>query len=215
MATRLVELTKPVGRLATVQVGEHPVGLGFHCTTELGTKPDPVTVRLNEGFPGTVLEGLRVEMERDVRVKPVNVADDPLGLGFITTMSGVPAVVRSLAGTVAWRSLPSMKVVARAEPFHSTCAVEAKFVPVTRMVVCGLPAGIDEDPLAVTVEIVGGAAVTVRVGDAATATDPLQRVPLNSAIPSKVSVLLVLDSGICDPGTARTKLPPPIPLVRE
>jgi hypothetical protein len=65
----------------------------------------------------------------------------PPGAGFETVTGKVPALARSLAGTVAVRSVELTKFVARGVPLKVTVDPLAKPEPVTVRGTLGLPAG--------------------------------------------------------------------------
>src|SRR5712691_7225924 len=77
----------------------------FHCTTEAGTKPLPVTVRVKAGPPCSALLGESEERAGTgftaVMVKATAAEVPPPGVGVNTVTGAEPAVVRSLAGMLA------------------------------------------------------------------------------------------------------------------
>jgi len=85
--------------IATVNLVEDTkvvVGLSpFHCTTESGTKPVPVTVSVNAAPPAVRDVGLMLEIDGAgafliVKVRAVDVP--PTGAGLYTVTLAVPAV---------------------------------------------------------------------------------------------------------------------------
>ena len=94
VAVSWVALTKVVVRL-----------LPFHCTTDAGIKPLPVTVRVNAGPPCGALLGARVESTgmglTAVIVKDRALEVPPPGAGVNTVTWAVPGLARSVAGIVA------------------------------------------------------------------------------------------------------------------
>jgi hypothetical protein len=63
----------------------------------------------------------------------------PPGEGLVTVMGNPPAVVRSLAGTVAVNCVLLTQVVVRAAPAQFTTEACVKFVPFTVKVNCAPP----------------------------------------------------------------------------
>lgn len=119
-----VELTYVVGRVTP-----------FHCTTEQGTKPVPVTLNVNPTSPAVAVDG-------DSDVMPGTVSE-PDGAEivkatafdatakFVTVTFADPAEAISAAEMTAVSFVGLTNVVARAEPFQFTNDAFTKFVPVT------------------------------------------------------------------------------------
>jgi hypothetical protein len=114
----------------------------FQLTLEPDTKLVPVTVSVKSGLPAAVEVGLR-EVVVGTGFRIVNVCAlevPPPGGKFVTVTGKVPAVVMSLAGTVAVTSFAETNVVLAAIPLKLTTELEMKFVPVTVIVKPALPA---------------------------------------------------------------------------
>jgi hypothetical protein len=86
-AVHWFELTKPVDR-----------GDPFHCTTDPGRNPEPLTVKVKEGPPAVADRGLRLEMDGEGApiVKVTEVEADPPGL--VTMTLALPWEAIRLAG---------------------------------------------------------------------------------------------------------------------
>jgi hypothetical protein len=90
-----------------------------------------------------VLTGTETVVGEMDTVTPLTVkdtgADVPPGLsGFVTVTGNVPLTARSLAGTIAVRSLGSKKVVAKDCPLKLADVSGAKLEPASATVNCGL-----------------------------------------------------------------------------
>src|SRR5712691_8777609 len=124
LAVSWVALTKVVVRVPP-----------FHCTTEAGTKPLPVTARVKAGPPCSALLGESDPSAgtglRDVMMKATAAEVPPPGVVVYTVTGAEPAVVRSLAGMLAVSWVALTKVVVRVLPFHRTTEAGMKLEPVT------------------------------------------------------------------------------------
>src|SRR5438552_3001033 len=102
-------------------------------TTEFVTKLVPLTVSVKTPSPTFLLVGemLVVVGAGLLTVNVCALEVPPPGVGFVTVMLNVPAVVRSLAGIDAVNGVAVTYVVLRAEPGKLTTEVEPKFVPFT------------------------------------------------------------------------------------
>jgi hypothetical protein len=119
-AVSWVLLTKAVVRL-----------LPFHCTTELGTKLEPFTVRVKADPLAEVVEGDR-EVTLGTGLFTVNarafeVPSPEPGLKAVTW--AVPPAATSPEGIAAVSWLPPTNVVERLLPFHCTTELEMKPEP--------------------------------------------------------------------------------------
>ena|ERR1700730_5460407 len=117
-------------------------GEPFQSTCDVDTKPVPLTVRVNAAPPCVALEGWSLVNDGTgllmLKVKALEVP--PPGAVFTTVTFAVPAVLMSLAGTVAVSLMLLTNVVANFAPFHSTEDVETKFDPLTVSVKVAPPA---------------------------------------------------------------------------
>ena len=105
----------------------------FQFTTELVTKPEPLTVRVKAAPPAVALLG-EIEPIAGTGFLMVNGREFDVALpgpGFLTVTDTVPALVRSVARICAVSLTLLTKVVTRAELFHLTVAPFAKFEPFT------------------------------------------------------------------------------------
>jgi hypothetical protein len=142
-----VGLTKVVVRFAP-----------FHCTVELLVKPPLLfTVTVKAAPPGSAAVG-DSEVRTVLTVKFAAADVSPLSV-FTTVMGTVPVAATSDAGiaTVSWVELTTVVAVCFV-PFHATCALLRKPVPVTVRVKLALPA----------VALFGDRVVTVGRGAAVT-----------------------------------------------
>jgi hypothetical protein len=90
----------------------------FHCTTEAGRKPQPLTDRLKAPLPAIAENGfsqLSIGWEVSVNVSALEVPD-----GSETVMLSVPGVVVRGAGTVPTTFAKLIKLVGTLVPFHMT-----------------------------------------------------------------------------------------------
>jgi hypothetical protein len=104
--------------LENVVVRDEP----FQFTTEVETKFVPVTVSVNAAPPWLVPAGDSL-VTVGTGLLMVNVFDadvPPPGLGLLTVMDAVPALLRTLDGTVAVSEVLLTNVVVRFAPFHWT-----------------------------------------------------------------------------------------------
>ncbi|HTY77657.1 MAG TPA: hypothetical protein VMI34_07560 [Candidatus Bathyarchaeia archaeon] len=117
--------------------------LPFHCTTELGMKFDPFTVRLRAGpFCGAVVGAIDVNVGTGFGITMLKVAAaavPPPGAGVTTVTAAVLAPARSLAGMLAVSWVALTKLVVRMLPFHCTVEAGTNPVPVTVSVKAGPP----------------------------------------------------------------------------
>ena len=162
VAVSLVALTKVVVRL-----------LPFHCTTDAGTKPLPVTVRVKAGpFCGALL-GASVESTGTglpaVTMKDRALEVPPPGAGVTTVTWAVPAATRSLAGMAALSWVALTNVVVRLLPFQRTVEADTKPLPVTVRVKAGPPC---KAVLGASVESTGTGLPAVIVKDRALEVPP-------------------------------------------
>jgi hypothetical protein len=130
-AVSWVALTKLVVRLTP-----------FTRTTDVGTKPVPVTVRVKAGPPCEALLGESVESVGAGLLTLRGSADvvPPPGAGVTTVMLGVPALAISVAKMLAVSWVALTNVVARGAPPIWTPDEATKLVPVTVRVEAGPPA---------------------------------------------------------------------------
>ena len=95
-------------------------GLPFHCTTEEGTKFEPLTVKVNAAVPTITELGLReVIAGAGLSIGSVSAFDvPPPGAGVTTVTAVLPVLATSAAVMDACRLELETKVVARELPFH-------------------------------------------------------------------------------------------------
>ena len=108
----------------------------FHTTVDAGVKYAPLTVSVNAAAPAVTAAGTDQPLRPLAwRGRPANVTGfvtRPLGL--VTVLAIAPAFTSRLAGTVALKSPESPNVVPTAVPFHRATQLEAKLLPVMRIV---------------------------------------------------------------------------------
>jgi hypothetical protein len=117
----------------------------FHCTTELPTKSEPNTVKVNAGSPGVALVGERENIVGTglvplVIVKFTAFDVPPPGAGLITVTATMPTEAIAAAGMAAVNWMELANVVARAVPPKLTTEPETKFPPLTISVKAAPPA---------------------------------------------------------------------------
>src|SRR5690348_17085045 len=141
----------------------------FQRKTVLETKLVPVTVSISGGAPARVLCGeIAVIVGAGLpMVKPASMEAPPPGGGLTASISVIPALVSSLAGTIACKRVLLVKVVGRLAPFHCNTVPETKLVPVAESV-------ISEDP---TTAFCGERAVMDGTGFPTVNTTPLEAPP--------------------------------------
>jgi hypothetical protein len=105
------------------------------CTPPGGAGPERVSFPVRE-VPPTTEVALRVRLTSvspvtDCTVNLNGAEVPPLGAGSITVIENVPAVVKSLAGSVTVSRVVVTKVVTRGAPLKFTLAPGTKFVPTT------------------------------------------------------------------------------------
>lgn len=126
----------------------------LNFTTDVGTKPEPLTVRVNAAPPVVAFEGESEPSKGDglFTVKFREPEVPPPGDGLVTVTGNIPPVVRSEVGTAATSAveLPSY-VVESALPLKFTTELLTKFVPVTDRLKPALPALILAVPREVSV----------------------------------------------------------------
>jgi hypothetical protein len=129
----------------------------FQSTASPETKLLPLTVRVNVEPPAVALVG-----DSEVTIgagalmaKAMELDEAPLG--GCTLTEAKPELAIKLAGTAAKSCIAEPKVVARAEPFHSTASPETKLLPLTVRENAELPAIAPAGESEVTVGVGGGA----------------------------------------------------------
>jgi hypothetical protein len=102
-------------------------------TTELETKPVPVTINVNAPVLTVVPVGESVAKVGSglFTVKFTELEAPPPGVGFVTMTAGVPAEATSVARIAAVSCVALTNVVALALPLKLTTEVDRKFVPFT------------------------------------------------------------------------------------
>lgn len=109
--------------------------LPFHCTTEHGTKPLPVTFKVNAAAPAVALAGESDEAIGAGSNDPGAVTEKLTELEMTepldTVMAGVPCRTVSEIEIKAVSCVELTKVVGRGEPFQLTIEPFTKFVPFT------------------------------------------------------------------------------------
>ena len=108
--------------------------LPFQFTVELCTKLLPFTVSVKAGLPTAALVGeSEVVAGNGLLQLNIRAGDEvpPPGIGLKTATVAGPAVVQSVAGTVAFSCVAVWEVIARLLPFHITWEDETKLVPFT------------------------------------------------------------------------------------
>ena len=130
-AVNVVSLTKVVAS-----------GVASKSAVELLRKPSPVSVMVVSELPTNVKFGLMLVSVGTglVTVKICGAEVPPPGPGVTTVIDAGPIVVRSAAGIKAVNVVPLTKVVASGVAPKSAVDVLRKSVPVSVMVVSGLPA---------------------------------------------------------------------------
>jgi len=114
----------------------------FHLTTELPTKPVPITVRVNAGSPTVADEGIKLEILGTglLAAVMVKVAVLEIVAPLATVTLAVPGVKISVERIAAVSLVVETKVVVLEKPFHLTTEVpDIKAVPSTVNVKAGLP----------------------------------------------------------------------------
>jgi hypothetical protein len=111
-------------------------------TTEVGTKPEPVTDTV-VALPPAVAEVGETDVLVGVGFLTVNgnaLEAPPFGAGFTTAMLSVPALATSEARMVVWSDVESPNDVEWLMPFTVTMETDVKFVPFTVSGKAALPA---------------------------------------------------------------------------
>ena len=104
----------------------------FHCTCEAAMNPLPLMVRVKAADPAAAVAGA-MEAIAGAGLLTLNVAVaefPPPGAGFATLTEALPAVDRSVAVIAAVSWVDPIYVVVRLVPFHSTCELGTKPLPV-------------------------------------------------------------------------------------
>lgn len=123
----------------------------------------------------------------------------PPGVGLVTVMLYVPAVIRSDAGIEAVSLIEELYVVVLGEPAKFTTEVGTKFVPFTVRLNVELPEVLVVGEMEV---VVGTGLLTVTTGEAAMSV----KVPLSDVRDWAVNVSMVPEAGAVAP-----LVPPPEP----
>lgn len=127
----------------------------FHCATDCGTNPAPVTAS-DTPVPTKTVVGL-ADVAVGAGLLIVNAKFEevpPPGAGLMTETWAVPPLATSAAVMAACTCVPVTYVVVRADPFHCTTDVERKPVPVRVM----------DPPLLPATKVLGFAVVNAGVG---------------------------------------------------
>ena len=136
----------------------------FQRTTEVGTKPDPVTVRVKAGPRAATEEGFNETIAGTglfiVKLREADVP--PPGAGVNTVTAAVPLPAMSAPLIVAVKRVADSKVVGRSSPFQRTVDPDTKPAPLTVRVKLGPPAAVDVG-LSELIDVTGLPIVKTRV----------------------------------------------------
>src|ERR1043166_6676306 len=168
--------------------------LPFHCTTELGTKPAPVTVSVKALPPVTAPLGASAP-SAGAGLLMVNVtapAVPPPGAGENTVTEAVPALAMSVAVMAVVSCVALTKVVARALPFHCTTEAATKPVPVT-VSVKALPPAVA--PLGPSAPSVGAGLLMVNVSALEAPPPGAGETTVTDAVPAVARSAVVMAAG--------------------